>query len=272
MEYSHELILPNQDLPFKLFEFEGKNGDYVREKHWHRSVEIFAVFEGSLEFYIDERKFPLTEGEFMLVNSNEIHSICATNKNLTIVVQIPLSVFSSYYTDDKFIYFSHSNRIQDEEVIKMLKNMYKAYQKKDVGYELNVQGQFYQLLYLLVSKYRKTEVATEVVKRNAKLRKLSAITAYMKENYRQELSLEAIANQFGYSPTYLSRMFQKYARINYKTYLDNIRVEYAYRDLMNTDLTITDIAYANGFASTKAFSKIFRDKYKKLPSEFRKGR
>ena len=53
MEFSHELIVPNEDLPFKMFMFEGKDGKYFRDKHWHRSVEIFAVFEGTLDFYLN---------------------------------------------------------------------------------------------------------------------------------------------------------------------------------------------------------------------------
>ena len=28
--YKHELVVPNEDLPFKLFVFEGKEGNYVR--------------------------------------------------------------------------------------------------------------------------------------------------------------------------------------------------------------------------------------------------
>ena len=39
--YKHELVVPNEDLPFKLFVFEGKEGNYVRDRHWHRSIEIF---------------------------------------------------------------------------------------------------------------------------------------------------------------------------------------------------------------------------------------
>ena len=39
MEFQHELIIPNEGLPFKLFLFEGAGGNYVREKHWHTSVE-----------------------------------------------------------------------------------------------------------------------------------------------------------------------------------------------------------------------------------------
>ena len=44
MGFEHELIIPNEGFPFKLFQFEGKDGHYVREKHWHRSIEIFAVY------------------------------------------------------------------------------------------------------------------------------------------------------------------------------------------------------------------------------------
>ena len=50
MEYNHEVIVPNKDLPFKLFLFEGEKRNYFRDRHWHRSIEIFAVFEGSLTF------------------------------------------------------------------------------------------------------------------------------------------------------------------------------------------------------------------------------
>ena len=66
MVYSHEIILPNDDIPFKMFIFEGKDGNYVRKKHWHRSIEIFALFEGELEFYVDEARYSLRPGEFML--------------------------------------------------------------------------------------------------------------------------------------------------------------------------------------------------------------
>ena len=52
MDFRHELVLPNEDLPFKLFVFEGKDGGYKVSRHWHRSVEIFLVLEGSMDFYI----------------------------------------------------------------------------------------------------------------------------------------------------------------------------------------------------------------------------
>ena len=62
MEFSHELIMPNQGFPFKIFLFEGGDGNYFRDKHWHRSVELFAVYEGTLRFYLNEEAYPLQTG------------------------------------------------------------------------------------------------------------------------------------------------------------------------------------------------------------------
>lgn len=59
MEFQHELIIPNEGFPFKVFLFEGGNGNYVREKHWHTSVEIFAVMEGRLDFFVNKDEYPL---------------------------------------------------------------------------------------------------------------------------------------------------------------------------------------------------------------------
>ena len=148
----------------------------------------------------------------------------------------------------------------------LIEAMYSTYARRDCGYELKVLGQFYLLVYLLVTKYREMEVSMDLVRQNKKLNKLSAITAYMEDHY----TLESLAKIFGYSPTYLSRMFQKYARTNYKTYLDHIRLEYAYKDLVNTSDAIGEIASNNGFANSKAFAKVFKRKYGMLPSEYRK--
>ena len=270
-QFQHEVIIPNDGFPFKMFLFEGAGGHYVREKHWHRSIEIFAVFDGELAVYVDEKEFPLTAGQFILLNSNEVHSIVASKPNETIVFQIPLKLFEPYYTDENFILFTHSPRNQDLRVMELIKDIYREYKGKGCGYELKVQSEFYMLMYLLVTRYRKTNVDPDVVRHHRKLSRLSDINAYIRDNYTKELSLESLARIFGYSPSYLSRMFQKYAKTNYKTYLQNLRVEYAYKELTGTDHTISEIALNHGFPNSKAFSREFRKKYGVLPSEFRKG-
>lgn len=77
-------------------------------------------------------------------------------------------------------------------------------------------------------------------------------------------------DEFGFSPTYLSRMFKRYADVSYKTYLLNLRTEYGMREMMNTDRSLNDVAVNNGFPNSRAFAKAFLSRYGCLPSEYRK--
>lgn len=271
MGFERELIIPNEGFPFKLFQFEGKDGHYVREKHWHRSIEIFAVFEGTLAFFINEEEYPLGSGEFILLNSNEIHSISSPEANRTIVLQIPMNVLRNVETGGGLILFTHSPKRQDSKIMELIGSMYQELQERGSEYEWKVQSDFFMLVYLLLTKYRKREILPEEIRHYRKLNRLSTITGYIRENYTKELSLEMVADRFGYSPSYLSRMFRKYAQTNYKTYLQNVRIEYGFRELANTDHTIGEIALNNGFPNQKAFTREFKKKYGILPSEYRRG-
>lgn len=271
MGFEHGLIIPNEGFPFKLFQFEGKDGHYVREKHWHRSIEIFAVFEGTLAFFINEEEYPLGSGEFILLNSNEIHSISSPEANRTIVLQIPMNVLRNVETGEGLILFTHSPKRQDSKIMELIGSMYQELQERGSEYEWKVQSDFFMLVYLLLTKYRKREILPEEIRHYRKLNRLSTITGYIRENYTKELSLEMVADRFGYSPSYLSRMFRKYAQTNYKTYLQNVRIEYGFQELANTDHTIGEIALNNGFPNQKAFTREFKKKYGILPSEYRRG-
>ena len=270
MEFQHELIIPNEGLPFKVFLFEGGNGNYVREKHWHTSIEIFAVLEGHLEFFMNKEEYPLKAGEQLIINSNEIHSIRAVEKNKTVVLQIPLKQFENYFTAQRFIRFRSQDEAADVKLASLIKKLYQVYTARDVGYEFRTMSLFYEIMYMLVKNYRLTEVHEKEIRHSRRLDALSKITTYMREHYNEDLKLSDLAGTFGYSDAYLSRMFQKYAKVNYKTYLQDIRMAYAYRDLMNTDRTISQIALDNGFCSSRGFSGEFQKRYGILPSEMRK--
>ena len=115
MEFQHELIIPNEGLPFKIFLFEGGQGHYEREKHWHTSIEIFAVLKGRLTFFLNDEEYPLEAGELIIINSNEIHSIYAPEKNETVVLQIPLKQFEKYFTAQRFIRFTSAARLAKDK-------------------------------------------------------------------------------------------------------------------------------------------------------------
>ena len=270
MEFQHELIIPNEGLPFKVFLFEGENGNYVREKHWHTSIEIFAVMEGSLNFFVNKEEYPLKAGEQIIINSNELHSIHAVEKNKTVVLQIPLKQFENYFTAQRYIRFRGQEELVDKKLASLLRKLYHVYSERKIGYEFRTISIFYEIMYILVKDYRVTETREKDIRHSRRLDALSKITTYMSEHYREELKLSDVAATFGYSDAYLSRMFQKYAKINYKTYLQDIRMAYAYRDLLNTDHTISQIALDNGFCNSRGFSGEFQKRYGVLPSEMRK--
>lgn len=276
MEFQHELIIPDEGLPFKLFLFEGSSGNYIREKHWHTSVEIFTVFEGQLFFYLNEKEHLLCPGEFLIINSNEVHSIRAPKKNQTVVLQIPLKLFEDYFTAQRFIRFHQPEnasgeyvRQQDAYFAELIQEIYQMYTAKELGYEFRVRSIFFEIMYLLIKDYRETEAAEGEIRHSRKLDTLSKITTYMREHYTEDLKLSQVASIFGYSAEYLSRLFVKHANVNFKTYLQDIRMGYAYRELLNTDYTIGQIAQRNGFCSSRAFAKEYQKRYGILPSEQR---
>lgn len=271
MELKHEIVIPNEDLNFRIFLFEGREGNYKVTKHWHQSIEILAVYEGEMDYYINDIEYHLTPGRFMLLNSNEIHSINAPEKNYTIVLQIPLITFEKYYAKDQYILFSHSPREEDKKIMNLIKSIFEEYEAKQAGYEFKVQSKYFRLLYELVTKYRVENVEEALIVSNKKLSRLSKVTSYIKEHHAEKLSLEQIAKIFGYAPAYLSRMFQQYAKINFKDYLREIRLESAYKEMLNSSCTLSEIALNNGFPNEKAFCKAFFEKYGIRPSEYRKN-
>ncbi len=271
MDSTHELIIPNSNLPFKLFEFEGKDGNYHRAKHWHRSIELVAVFKGELTFYINDKKYPVKAGEFILINSNEIHSIDSPKPNHSLVLQIPIGLFQNHFTDDHFIYFSHFSKQQDHELMWYIECIHHTYQEKKVGYEFIAQSMFYHVVYLLVSKYQNTTVNHNIKLQNKGLNKLSQIASYMRDNWRSDLTLESTAEQFGYTATHLSKMFRKYAKTTYRSYLEEVRVGKAYEELLTSEYSIGEIASRNGFPNSNAFTRAFKTRYGILPSEFKKS-
>lgn len=270
MQFRHETVIPNEAFPFRLFLFEGKNGNYKVTKHWHRSVEIFLVMEGRIDFYINSSLYELRSGNFIIVNSNEIHSIDCPEPNETIVLQIPADQFAGFGDEDGFLSFAPRGDEQDERLKGLINDMFCACNERKYGYELKVKSQFMELLYLLVTEFQEKQEDTLRQTQKKHLDKLSRVTAYMKEHYNRELSQEEVARHFGFTPAYLSRIFKKYAQIGYRTYLSDLRMRYALREMMNSDRQLGDIALDNGFSDSRAFAKAFKKRYGCLPSEYRK--
>lgn len=272
MEIRHELVIPNDGLPFRLFIFEGRDGNYKVTKHWHHSVEIFLVQEGKIDFYMNQHHLSLTPGDFVLVNSNEVHSIECPDPNITIVLQIPWETFEGYMGAENYVNFEKKGDAENGKLTDIVTSMFGIYEKQEYGCGFLLKSRFYELMYLLVTEFNGGTLDKEILRQKKHLDKLSQVTRFMRENYDQELKLEEVAGRFGFTPTYLSRIFQKYAQVNYRTYLIDLRVKYAVRELLETDHEIGEIAMNHGFPDNRSFTKAFKKRYGCLPSVYRKHR
>ena len=173
-------------------------------------------------------------------------------------------------SDESSITFGDKEEGQKARLVSLVTAMYRTYEQREFGYRLKVKSQFMEFLYLLVTEFRIDKIDKVQVQQKRHLDKLSNITAYLKNNYDKDITLESVAATFGFSPTYLSRMFKRYASVSYKTYLLDLRTEYGLREMMNTSHSLSEVALNNGFPNGRAFSKAFVKRYGCLPSEYRK--
>jgi AraC-like DNA-binding protein len=84
-----------------------------------------------------------------------------------------------------------------------------------------------------------------------------------------DLSATRLAEEFGFSISYLSRTFKKAAGVGLNDYLHSVRISHAKELLRNTDLPINDIAAQVGFSSASAFIRAYRAAEAITPGAYR---
>lgn len=93
---------------------------------------------------------------------------------------------------------------------------------------------------------------------------------YIAEHLDERLLNEQIAHHLFLNTDYLNRTFKKETGITLSEYISNQRIEKAKELLLNSTLSVSEIAFEVGFQSFSYFSKIFKKKVLKEPSKYRK--
>lgn len=103
--------------------------------------------------------------------------------------------------------------------------------------------------------------------------KVGDILQYIQSNiYRPEqLRLEIIAKNLGFSETYISRFFKKHTDETIQQYVTQYRINLIENRLRYSDMRIGEIAFEFGFNDESHFNKFFRKQRNLAPSEFRRG-
>ena len=92
---------------------------------------------------------------------------------------------------------------------------------------------------------------------------------YIRKHYREKISLEAIANSLGISPTYLSHLFRKEVGMCLQDYISKIRVERAANLLVYSDKSLYEIAIYVHFPNQSYFGRMFKRYMNMTPKTYR---
>ena len=107
--------------------------------------------------------------------------------------------------------------------------------------------------------------------RSSETRTLRTVVDFCSKNYNTALSLLTLEKELHISKYYISHLFSDRLGISFSDYINSIRVSHACRCLMQTDMSVTEIADFVGFNTSRTFNRAFIRHMGMPPSEYRKN-
>lgn len=122
-----------------------------------------------------------------------------------------------------------------------------------------------QLIYTTIRTDQDTQRLSVPTRIGVRHPKLSAVIHMMEANIEEPISPAILARDVGMSTRQLERLFRRYLNRSPKRYYMELRLQKARNLLMQTDMSVINVALACGFASPSHFSKCYRAQYNTTP-------
>ena len=100
-------------------------------------------------------------------------------------------------------------------------------------------------------------------------RRIQKVIDYLEANYQKDINLKIVADHVGMTEVSFSRFMKKRTGKNFIEYLNDLRLGFASRLLVNTNKYIAEIAFECGFENLSNFNRIFKKRKGCTPSDFR---
>lgn len=121
----------------------------------------------------------------------------------------------------------------------------------------------------LMAYLEQENMGVEDFSKSYKYNAVAQFTQSIAEEYSEKLYLSDLALQSGMSPSHMRKMFNKINNISPREYLMNIRIEKAKALLEEGKLSVSEIGKKIGYANVNYFSRVFKNKTKMSPTEYR---
>ncbi len=122
-----------------------------------------------------------------------------------------------------------------------------------------------QMIYASIRTDQDTQRLSVPTRIGVRHPKLSQVIQMMEANIEEPISPALLAKDVGMSTRQLERLFRRYLNRSPKRYYMELRLQKARNLLMQTDMTVINVALACGFASPSHFSKCYRSHYNTTP-------
>ncbi|NLK21023.1 MAG: helix-turn-helix transcriptional regulator [Epulopiscium sp.] len=245
--------------------------------HWHTATEIIMPLENDYTVIINKVSYALNEGDILIIPPGELHELVAPPKGVRIIFQFDFSIISQLtgfngifpiLMQPHLLTPSHSLDIH-MKFKNLLLDIIDEYLSDNALSEASIYTKVIQMFIILGRKHMGNGTQYTGTLQKNYIEKFNQVFDYIDKNYAEDISLEKIADIAGFSKFHFSRLFKQFTNKTFNEYLNQTRVRVAESQLLNPNLSITDVAMQSGFSSISTFNRVFKSIKKCTPSEFK---
>lgn len=265
---------------FRLFHLTDI-GKQEFEFHYHDFDKVIILLSGSVTYMIEGRAYELQPYDIVLVNRNEIHRPLIDTRvpYERIIVYLSPGFLSAYQTGEYDLArcfqkaretHSHVLRMHSPQKRTLLDTIHRleaASSSDGFAGQLYCQVLFLEFLILL----NRTALSQKLDYANTFLadQRILTVLDFINENLSEELDVDRIAGRFHFSRYHLMRLFKQETGYTISRYITSKRL-LAARELLQTDLPVTDICYRCGFQNYSTFSRAYKAEFGECPRTTRR--
>lgn len=248
--------------------------------HWHTAMEVILPIENHYEVVTRTTRYSVKPGELLVIPPCESHHLIApaTGKRFIYLFDLTqirdlkgFSLIQPLLKDCLYITGKTYPQIAPE-VYRLFYQMQEDYFSSDKFREMTIHSMLLQF-FVLLGRNQKDSIeiysASPQCKQKEYMQKFNAVLEYIDTHYMDNLTLDDIARISGFSKYHFTRLFKRYTSSTFYDYLNLKRTRVVEQYLVESDLSVTEIALSAGFTSIATFNRIFKKYTDCTPTEYR---
>lgn len=233
-----------------------------------RTVKYFEFeyhIKSKGKIFLDGKTYEMHDNILIIKKPNQQVNSCASFKCIFFYLELPDN--SEYY---KFIYDIPNiyQMINFTSYNSIFQSIFKHLTIAGIENDDYINAKLLELFYYLKKDSQKNKDSSSI-----SLYKFNDIilksAKYIKENLSDQLTLEKLSSNLGYSKNYFQHVFKTVMGITPQKYLLNARINQAKYLLSGTNYSLLEISEKCGFDSQAYFSHVFKQVTNYTPKEFR---